>query len=435
MAFSYRYLIKSLTGVFRPIHYIAFPFIDNSCLSLGLYNFSSSLIILFFIFGFWIRYNQNMSYVQWIKFSFLLTLLYFSHFLSFVFFGIFLITFIVYDEFEKSIKYKRINWKTTLTRLSKIIIVSIPGLFFALIYVLNINTFAYNPSADQPETISLLQNFYYVRPLIFFHIENDGSRNMILFFGIVIIFIVVLLQSVFRRKELTENKFNRTYLLILTIIFFILILLLPPRFLLNTMRIRLSLMFFILFSIWLSLYHFPKWFHLLAALFFLGIVIYNKLSYRETYENMDRYSSKILEFNNWIEPNSIVLPIYNSYSWTSNYSMSYLGIDKPIVQLRAAQAFGFFPVIYKTKENLPLTLLGSNTPNEIGQMYNSGFDTTKTTVIDYVVIANSQAFLRNTEKNEVFLNALSRYYTNIVASADSNFVLYKLSNKFDTQRE
>lgn len=429
MAFSYRYLIKSLNGIFRPIHYIAFPFFDNSCLSLGLYNYSTSLIVLFFILGFWIRYNKNMNSAKWVKFSFLLLLLYFSHFLSFVFFGIFLILFIFYDEYEKFVENKGINWKVTLSRLSKIVITSLPSLFFALMYVFIITSIADNPNKDEPEHITLLQNFYYVRPLILFHVENDGSRNVVLFFGIVLLFVGVLRQAFFRKEELKKNQFNRIYILILTISLFLLLLLLPPRFLLNTMRIRLSLMFFILFSIWISLYYFPKWFHVLAALFFLGISVHNKFSYKETYQNMDRYANEIIELNNWIEPNSTVLPIFSSNSWMQGYCMSYLGIDKPIVQLRNTQAFGFFPVIFKEKKDLPLTLLGTKKPNEVGQWFYCGSDTTKIRTIDYVLVSNPREFQKNKEKNALFLNILSKHYSNLIASSDSSFVLYRLNKK------
>ncbi len=278
MAFSYRYLIKSLTKKFNPINYIIFPFFDNSCLSLGLYNFSTSLIVLFVVLGFWIRYNQNMNTGKWIQFSLLLLLLYFSHLLSFVFFGICLIIFVVYNEFIIFKKDKKVNWNKILIKTGKIVIVALPSLIFAMIYALSISSTFDNPNKNQPENISLLQYFYYVRPLVIFNIEEDGIRNLILFFGIVLIFIWVLLQSIFRKEQLKENKFNRVYILVLVILFFILLLLLPPRFLLNTMRIRLSLMFFVFFSIWISLYKYPKWFHVIAALFFLGITVHNKYS-------------------------------------------------------------------------------------------------------------------------------------------------------------
>jgi len=433
MAFSYRYLIKSLNGTFKPIHYIAFPFFDNSCLSLGLYNYSTSLIVLFFILGFWIRYNQNMNSAKWVKFSLLLLLLYFSHFLSFVFFGISLICFIIYEEALKFIQHKRINWKSALIRTGKIAIVSLPSLVFAIMYVLSISSTIDNPNKDQPEHISLLQNLYYIRPLILFHVENDGSRNMILFSGIILIFILALLQSIFRRKQLKENSYNRNYILILVIIFAILFFSLPPRFLLNTMRIRLTLIFFIVFVTWISLYRYPKWFHVLAALFFLGITIHNKSSYRKIYEEMDKQSSEIYALNNWIEPNSIVLPINDSYKWMFANSMLYIGIDKPIINVRNTQAIGIFPVLFKNK--LPYTLLGNKSPKEVGFWFYSGTDTTNTKIIDYVLISNPKELQKDKGKNAKLFNTLSTYYANIVTSSDSSLVLYKLNESVDIQTD
>ena len=433
MAFSYRYLIKSLSGTFNPIHYIIFPFFDNSCINLGLYNFSTSLIVLFFILGFWIRYNQNMKRSKWIQFSFLLVLLYFSHFLSFVFFGISLIFFIIYDEYIKFIQHKKIYWKNALIKIGKIAVVSLPSLIFAMMYVLSISSTIDNPNKDHPEHISLLQNLYYIRPLILFHVENDGSRNMIFFSVIILIFILVLLQSIFRRKQLKENSYNRNYILVLAIIFAILFFSLPPRFLLNTMRIRLTLIFFIVFVTWISLYRYPKWFHVLAALFFIGITIYNKSSFRKIYEQMDKHSSEIYAFNNWIEPNSIVLPINDSYKWMFANNMTYIGVDKPIVNVRNTQAIGIFPVIFKDK--LPYTLLGNKTPKEVGFWFYSGTDTTNTKIIDYVLISNPKELQNDKEKNAKLFNTLSTYYINIITSSDSNLVLYKLNKSVDIQTD
>jgi hypothetical protein len=433
MAFSYRYLIKSLSGTFKPIHYIIFPFFDNSCIGLGLYNFSTSLMVLFFILGFWIRYNQNMERSKWIKFAFLLVLLYFSHFLSFVFFGISLIFFIIYEEYIKFTQHKKIYWKSILIRTGKIAIVSLPSLIFALIYVLSISSTVSSGNREQSESISLLQNIYYVRPLILFHVENDGTRNLILFTGIILIFILALLQSIFRRKQLKENSYNRNYILVLVIIFAILLLSLPPRFLLNTMRIRLTLMFFIVFVIWISMYPYPKWFHVLAALFFIGITIHNKSSFREIYEKMDKHSNEIHAFNNWIEPNSIILPINDSFTWMHENSMSYIGVDKPIINVRNTQAFGFFPVLFKGY--LPYTLLGNKTPKEVGFWFYSGIDTTNTKIIDYVLLSNPKELQKDEEKNAKFFKTLSAYYTNIVTSSDSSLVLYKLNKSVDIQTD
>ena len=303
--------------------------------------------------------------------------------------------------------------------------VSLPSLIFAMMYVLSVTSTIDNLNKDQSEHISLLQNLYYIRPLIIFHVENDGVRNLILFIGIILIFILVLLQIIFRRKHLKENRFNRNYILILVIIFAILFFSLPPRFLLNTMRIRLTLMFFIVFVTWIGIFRYPKWLHVLAALFFIGITIHNKSSFREIYEEMDKHSSEIHTFNNWIEPNTIVLPINDSHKWMFANSMSYIGIDKPIVNVRNTQAIGIFPVIFEDK--IPYTLLGNKTPIEVGFWFYSGTDSTNTKIIDYVLISNINELQNNKKKNAKFFETLSAFYTNIVTSSDSSLVLYKLN--------
>jgi len=179
-------------------------------------------------------------------------------------------------------------------------------------------------------------------------------------------------------------------------------------------------MFFIVFVIWLSLYKYPKWFHVLAALFFLGITIYNKSSYRDEYDKMDIHSGEIYTMNNWIEPNSIVLPINDFCEWMEGNSMSYIGVDKPIINVRNKQAFGLFPVVFK--DNHPYTLLGNKTPKEVGFWFFCGPDTANTQIIDYVLIH----YPKEIQDKKKLYETLNKYYTLIVETADSSLVLYKL---------
>lgn len=402
MAFSYRHLVKSISGTFKPIHYIMFPFFDNSCLGLGLYNFSTSLIIFFILLGFMINNYERMTIGKWTKFSILLVLLYFSHFLTFVLFGICLIVFFIYHEYLKTKQSKNINWKSILTQSASIILVSLPSMILALLYAISVFSTVESASRDEPEQISLLENLYMVRPLILFHIENDGSKNMVLFTGIILLCIFIAAQYIFKKNQENTYQFNRNYIFILLLIFTILFIFVPDRFLLNTMRIRLSLIFYIFLVLWISLHQYPKWLHVLAAIFFIWVTIYNKSSYREIFKKMDKFSSEILALNNWIEPNSVVLPIFDSYSWLHRYSMSYLGVDKPIIQLRNTHTIRFFPVIFKDKEDLPLTLLGNKKPNEVGQWFYSGSDTTNKRIIDYVLISNPGKFKKNIKKIQLF---------------------------------
>jgi hypothetical protein len=433
MAFSYRYLIKSVAKTFHPVNYIIFPFFDNSCLSIGLYNFSTSLIVLFIILGFWIRNYNRMNAVKWIGFSLLLIFLYFSHFLSFVFFGICLISFIIYDEVVKYFQLKKIDWISMLNRVVKIALAALPTLVLALIYVLSISSTVASGDRDDPEEITLLQNFFYVRPLILFHVENDGTRNIILFIGIMILFILAALRSIFYRKQLTENKYNRNYIFILLIVFTTMLVFLPSRFLLHTMRIRLALMFFIFFVTWIGLYRFPKWFQLIAAVFFMGITISNKAYFREIYDRMDKYASEIHALNQWIEPNSIVLPIHDTYMWMHPYNMSYIGVDKPIINTRNTQAFGFFNVIFKNVR--PFTMVGNKVEKELRFWFYSGSDTSNTKIVDYVLLSNPKELLKEKEKNAILFNTISTFYTKIVATTDSNLILYKLNDSVDVQAD
>lgn len=420
MAFSYRYLIKSINGTFKPIHYIIFPFFDNSCLSLGLFNFSTSLIVLFIVLGFWIRHNQEMNLGKWIKFSLLFVLLYFSHFLTYIFLGISLFLFVFYDMCMSYILNRKINLKITLIRIFKIFVVSIPSLIIALIYVSKIFSTVTSVVRESTEPISFLENFYYIRPLILFHFENDGSHNIVLFIGIVIIFIFALIQSFGKKKKVVGSSYHRNYILVLLIFFTVLVVILPPNFLLNTMRIRLTLMFFVLFVIWISMFHFSKWFHFLAAMFFIFITIYNKAYHRDIYKEMDKAASEINAFNKWLKPNTLLLPIYDSYFWMNVNIMSYVGTDKPIVNVNNRQAYGFFPILYE--KNLPLTLLGNKTSSEVGIYFRSGNNKDDTKVIDYVLIRYPDKVKINKELVEV----LNKFYTLLAKSADGNLVLYRL---------
>lgn len=433
MAFSYRYLIKSLTGKFSPVNYIMFPFFDNACLNLGLYNYSTSLIILFFILGFWIKHNQKMNFGLWIRFSFLLILLYFSHFLSYVFFGIFLILYLIYDEFFKYRIPEKIIWKNIWIKMGRLALASLPSIIFALIYVINIISIVNSGSRDDPEQMTLLQNFFYIRPLILFHVENDGTRNIILFAGLMVLFLMVIFQGIFKRDQLEENKYNRGFVLVLLIFFTTLLLLLPSRFLLNTMRIRVALMFFMVFVIWLSMYRYKVWMQVLAAIFFIGITVHNKAAYFKARDKMDKYANEIYTLNNWIKPNSIVLPLKHQSMWMYAYSLSYIGIDKPIVNLKNEQAFGFFNIVYN--DNLPSYTLGKKSVQHSKLTQEAEADKDQTKIVDYVIIVNPNKPNSEYEIDSLLNSNLSAYYSQIIVSPLNNFVLFERNLKTDNQND
>jgi len=81
---SIRYTLRAVQKDSGFISLLSFPFVFNMLLHKGFYNFILSLIIFFFILGFWVKNHNSLGPFRTLALSFLFLLLYFFHPVSLV---------------------------------------------------------------------------------------------------------------------------------------------------------------------------------------------------------------------------------------------------------------------------------------------------------------------------------------------------------------
>jgi len=97
MAFGFRFLLISLNGHFSPMGYAIFPFITNTTLVLGLFNFCFGIVLFFFVLGYWFRIYKKINTRRLIILGVILVGMIFTHLLSFILFGLSLMVFVAYE--------------------------------------------------------------------------------------------------------------------------------------------------------------------------------------------------------------------------------------------------------------------------------------------------------------------------------------------------
>ncbi|MGF1479130.1 MAG: hypothetical protein ACFB4I_06530 [Cyanophyceae cyanobacterium] len=78
------YTLGAITKEAKYFVFLSFPFIFNITLHLGFYNFSYSLILFFFLIGYWLRYQQQPSCYRVVVLGLLSLLLYGCHIFSLI---------------------------------------------------------------------------------------------------------------------------------------------------------------------------------------------------------------------------------------------------------------------------------------------------------------------------------------------------------------
>jgi hypothetical protein len=241
------------------------------------------------------------------------------------------------------------------------------------------------------------------------------------FTGFVIYFILVKLYAVLHRKKyILKNKIW----LIITLITFLLIFILPdskgkPIGLLTA---RLILFFFIFLIIWIAIQDVPSWLKVMVFCIInyinYALIVHNYLSVSKGC----RLAEEIHSVSNYIEPNSIVLPILNSDNFLYGHISNYMSFDKPMIILEDYEAYlDHFPLQWNSKT------ISKELYNNL--MEGNAFKDWTTTVNNYPMI--KYVFVlddKNQQSNisgELFYESLQPNYTLVYSCIDGNVKLFR----------
>ncbi len=431
MAFSFRYLMVTITGRFSPVNYAVFPFIMNISLILGLFNFCLGIILLFVLMGYWFKVHRSLTLKQLIFMTALLILMAFTHMLTFVFFELTVIVFLVYDIITEYIKNKKFPFKAILLKIFKLVIVTIPAAVILISYYFHVNEILEsNISRTINDNVGLFENLYFIRPLIIYHVSNDGYANLPFFVGFVVLILTYIAYRIIAKPGKAAGRFFRNFMLIMTIVYLVLLFVVPAGFILHTIRIRLSLLFFLFLIMWLGTLRLPRWIELLAGLFFLFIFVEHQFRMGPV---RSRTSVNVYDMHSIVdkmEENAIFLPVNAKDFWMEEFITNYIGSEKNLIAVKNPQAYGPFPVVFNYR-GMPYTTIGGHDRHDINIFFRSGPETNEHREIDYILIYNQGKFDKARENPELksFFDILDTNFEFVAETPRKTTALYKRISK------
>ncbi|NOU17140.1 MAG: hypothetical protein HOO91_06230 [Bacteroidales bacterium] len=424
LVFSFRLLIKELSPDNVGLSIFIFPFAYSFLFYLGFYNYCLSFILLFFSLYYWLGTRDKKGYRKHIVMFLLLTITYFSNILTYAFTGFCLGLFIVAFSISNYLKNQD-KWfviKSTFKELLFLFISAIPSLILFIIFYSNI-TFS---SSDHKYTTDDLFNWIdVVRPLIIY----DGSEGKISSQFLHLIIIIVSI-SVYRRFNNPFKSYfsliNKNDVLLLPILLsLVLLFIVPDGSGAGMMSDRYCIMFYMLLIIWVASQPLNDKIRQLIVL--IIVFLHFALLFKHTFgvlKMLDKEAICIYKTSDYIEPNTIVLPVNFSDNWLEPNFFNYLGVDKQIILLQNYEAsIGWFPVKWNM-EKMPKVLLGNRTT--ISSLHwLSNTESNKVRKIDYVFLYGNTLMLNDPRWKELKEILISDY--KLIYISDNKWIeLYKL---------
>ncbi len=401
---AFRALIRTINPRNAFLSFLIFPFTHPMFLFFGFFNFCLSVLLFIVTLNFWIKSDQK----NWnLKRGFLLFLLiaftYFSHILAF---GVLLITIAVHIltrlawSLTNPSKDFRTSVRTTIRRIMVITATAaIPLALFVYFFLTRPGTrdIKFIPKGE------LLEYLYTIRPLITYNPALE-SRVTIPFFILLILVAlagIILQINVRRSKKLVDQVVDRTVsengpathhhfwlpvtLTILTALYFFL----PNDYgTASYTNLRIGMILFLLFIVWLSVLKYKKYLGvliILTAIFFNGAL--NRI-YQPSLKDLRSLVTECYKAGEVIRPNSLVLPLYFMDNWFTGHFVDYAAVEKPVVMVYNYECeSGYFPVIWNQDQRLNYYL---GTPeNKDRYIHFEIIPQRKSLPLDYVLILGS----------------------------------------------
>jgi len=153
----------------------------------------------------------------------------------------------------------------------------------------------------------------------------------------------------------------------------------------SLISVRFGLLFFISLIVWLSFQKFSKWILIVSttAILFSNFIL--NIYYYKSIEKLSKIAINCNSFADYIEPNSVVLPVNFSTNWLLGHFHNYIGIDKTIILLKNYEAdLTYFPLKWNDNK-MPNNKLGPAESGSICTKWKSNVSNAERT-IDYVFI-------------------------------------------------
>ncbi len=435
---SFRMLIQTISPKNTWFSYFIFPFTYSFVFYLGFYNFSIAIVLLFFTYNYWLKHeNSTFSFPKILTFFSLIILTYFSHIFVFgillFLIGLHIALNTLLKTIENPNQRKQIIYHA-FKKIRIVILTSIIPLTFFTFYFYSRPSSENNTYINPIDLIKWLKN---IRPIIAlnFEIEEKYTKKILYLILVLTCFAVYQNGKEFLRNDSKVNarqwiqtlKIQNLWLIATTLILVLYFILPDSDGYAGYVSVRLGLIFFLFYLIWLSTKKFPSWTGVITVVCILYCNFKLNAYYTSSTKEYNVVAKDCQNASRLIPTNSIVLPLNYKEDWFFGHFTNYLGIDKPMVILENYECeTGYFPLKWNEK-TFPHILFGNTNPSDFECLnWKSNLQSTKTSKIDFVFILGNQKLNNDTcthTINQLLISQYSKIYQT------KHCILYKIKTK------
>jgi hypothetical protein len=427
------YALRAIRPTAGLLTLVVSPFIYNRLLHMGFYNFSYSLVLFFFVLGYWLRYRDRLTHHRILTIAFLSLLLYFCHLVSLVmaYTAILLLALLpVLRELVQQIRGRQVDVsvlrRAFRTQLLPAIYALLPTLILAMMFL-----------ARQGITGRSTQSFWYrlqglLAPSVLTSydvVEVWCAKALVILFFIVSCSLLVS-KVVHRRIEYWDS-------LLLVAIAYTGIYCIAPNEMAGGgfIGIRLSLYPFFALILWFggqSLSEMKEW---RVAIYVSGIAFMLLGLHTLQYAALNNYLEEYLSGMHLVAPNTTLLSLaFSRHTGPSaagtpspfRHASGYIAAQRNIVALEDSHpAAGYFPIIFRPHLNPLLHIaIAKDLRNELPQTDDTdNLDVDFLTYpqrtggrVDYVLLWDVRPEQRNLEATHAIFAQLQAHYELIYIS-------------------
>jgi hypothetical protein len=306
---AFRYLIVQLNVNARHLTYFVFPLTIGWFVYAGQYNFSLSISAFFLALGYWFQKKAEVRFQHILVLSFLLSILYFSHIVSYVMFFVFTFCTIQWESIARRF-IGDMPVEESLSEIARnllpLLTASVPSATLAVVYF---STGSLVGFGDRQPLFDLIKAFATLSSVL---IVFDKAEYMFSIF--VNISVIALFLVVFRNPRARNLKLPQIGFLLVFFVIFALYFLLPDALAGGSfLSSRLCLFAYIALVCWLAQFDFVSFMQrlIIASLVFatLGLTIIRL----PIFIAFNRDITEFMSAAPLLRENATVLPLFYIY--------------------------------------------------------------------------------------------------------------------------
>jgi hypothetical protein len=427
IAISFRLLIKQLCPENANLSIFIIPFAYSFLFHVGFYNYCLSFIFLFLTLYYWLRNYEVKKAFKYVFLFILITLTYLSALLTFFFLGfclgLFTIAFSIKDYYNRSNHSSII--KRLIIELVTLLIITLPYLVLSAFFIKSRTFFSSSEHFTTGELIKWLNDVRCI--IVYDYADEEKLTKHFLHIAIAVLSISFFIRFYKKGCLFDMYKARKSDIMIIPILLALLLFFIVPNgYNAGMMSDRYCLLVYMFFIIWVSSQPLPqmvsKVFIILIIVFQVGLLFKRQ---NGTIIGLNKDATAIYNASEYIEANSIVLPVNMSDNWIEPHFSNYLGVDKPLIILENYEAsLGWFPVKWNTRQMPRLKLGEFDAISGVHWLSNS--ESTQVKQIDYVFLYGNTKKINDPDWSEL-KSIINKSFKLVFSSSDNYIAIYKMS--------